>query len=195
MCSRPSSEENLIRIDLWLQAFLRKCLAISRAFVSCQLLLHQFSAYLELKRRLILPCVLLRSAAFVLKWFYSVEVSLVCRSLACKRHRRLIEDLSICFWYGSLLAIFIISILVSCSHQSYLVVLHMSTIDCKSPQVSRTLLRILVYLNNTVNWMVSVLHLILYSENLFSRPLGTVRSALIKIGIIITIIIHRNFSS
>ena len=54
----------------------------------------------------------------------------------------------------------------------------------KPPQVSRTLLSILLDLNNVVVWMVSTRPLISKSSNPFNNPLVTVPKAPITIGII-----------
>ena len=53
--------------------------------------------------------------------------------------------------------IFVIIILsATFSYQYSLIGFHWSLKDCKSPQVSRTLLRILPDPNNAVDWMVSI---------------------------------------
>ena len=62
-------------------------------------------------------------------------------------------------------------------------VFHWSLSDCESPQVSRTPLSILTYLNSVLAWMVS------NSLSLFSRPLRTVPRAPITISTTFTIII------
>ena len=64
-------------------------------------------------------------------------------------------------------------IFVVISHQPQLVVLRKSLRDCKFPQISGTLLRILANRNKAVVWRVSILALISYSSNLFSKSLGT----------------------
>ena len=58
--------------------------------------------------------------------------------------------------------------------------------DSKSPQVSRTLLSILVDLNNVVIWMVSICPPISNNFSPLSKTLGTVPSASITIGITVT---------
>ena len=63
----------------------------------------------------------------------------------------------------------------------------------KSPQVSRTLLSILVVLNNVVVWMVSTRPPTSKSSNPFSNPLVTVPNAPIAIGIIVTCMLHSFF--
>ena len=55
--------------------------------------------------------------------------------------------------------------------------------DTKSPQVSRTLLSILVDLNSLVVWMVLLIPVITNSSSLFSEPLQTNPSAPNIIGI------------
>ena len=67
--------------------------------------------------------------------------------------------------------------------------------DSKSPQVSRTLLRILAVLNNVVVWMVSTRPLTSKSSSPFSNPLVTVPNAPITIGIIVTCMLHSFFNS
>ena len=56
----------------------------------------------------------------------------------------------------------------------------------KSPQVSRTLLSILVVLNNAVVWMVSTRPPTSKSSSLFNSPSFTVPSGPITIGLIVT---------
>ena len=65
-------------------------------------------------------------------------------------------------------------------------VFHWSLSDSKFPQVSSTLLSILVVLNDDVVWMVSTCSPTSKSSSPFSNPLVTVRNALITIGIIVT---------
>ena len=67
--------------------------------------------------------------------------------------------------------------------------------DSKSPQVSRTLLRILTVLNNAVVWMVSTRPPTSKSSSPFNSPLVAVQKALITIGIIVTFIFHDFFNS
>ena len=62
-------------------------------------------------------------------------------------------------------------------------IIHRSLSDNKSPQISRTLLNILTDINHSVVWMASILPLISCSNCLLSKPLGTVPSAPITIGI------------
>ena len=69
-------------------------------------------------------------------------------------------------------------------------VFHWSLSDSKSPQVSKTLLRILAVLNNAVVWMVSTHPPTSKSSSPFNRPLVTVLNAPIMIGIIITFMFH-----
>ena len=72
------------------------------------------------------------------------------------------------------------------SPQSQLVVIQWSLSDSKCPQVSKTLLRILVNFNNGVVWMVAFLFLISNSSSVLSKPLGTIANTPITIGITIT---------
>ena len=65
--------------------------------------------------------------------------------------------------------------------------------DSKSPQVSRTLLSILVDFNNVVVWMVSTRHLISKFSSTSTNPLATVPRAPITIGIIVTFMFHSFF--
>ena len=67
--------------------------------------------------------------------------------------------------------------------------------DSKSPQVSRTLLSILVDLNNAVVWMISSCPLISKSFSSFTNPLGIVPSSSITIDITLTFMVYRFFSS
>ena len=66
--------------------------------------------------------------------------------------------------------------------------------NSKSPQVSRTLLRILAVLNNVVVMMVSTRPPTAKSSSPFSNPLVTVPNPSITIGIIVTCIFHSFFN-
>ena len=81
------------------------------------------------------------------------------------------------------------------SHQRQLMVFHWSLSNSWSPQVSRTLLSILVVLNNVVVWMVSTHPFIFKSSSPCTNPLVTVSKATIKIGIIATFMFHSFFNS
>ena len=73
-------------------------------------------------------------------------------------------------------------------------VFHWSLSDSKSPQVSRTLLRIMAGLNkDVVRWHSFVLRFSTFFA--LSKPVGIVPSAPITIGIIGTLMFHRFFSS
>ena len=74
-------------------------------------------------------------------------------------------------------------------------VFHCSLSDSKSPQVSRTLLSILADLNNATVWMVSTHLLISKSFGPCAKPLVTVLSTPITIGITVTFMFHSFFSS
>ena len=73
-------------------------------------------------------------------------------------------------------------------------VFHWSLSDCKSPQVSRTLLSILAVLNNAVVWTVSTRPVISKSSSPCTNPLVTVPWAPITIGIIVTFIFPSFFT-
>ena len=62
--------------------------------------------------------------------------------------------------------------------------------DSKSPQVSRSLLRILANLNNVLIWMISYCPLIFKSSSSFTNPFGIVPCAPITIGITVTFMFH-----
>ena len=74
-------------------------------------------------------------------------------------------------------------------------VFHWRLSDSKSPQVSRTLLSILVVYNNVVVWMVSTRPPTSKSSRHFNNPLVTMPKAPITIGIIVTFMFHRFFNS
>ena len=74
-------------------------------------------------------------------------------------------------------------------------VLHWSLSDCKSPQVSRTHLRILAVLSNAVVWVVSTRLPISKSSRPFNNPLVIVPNAPITIGTIVTFMFHSFFNS
>ena len=65
-------------------------------------------------------------------------------------------------------------------------VFHWSLSDCKSPQVSWTLLSILAVLNNSVVWIVSTRPPTSMSSGPFNNSLVTVPKAPITVGIIVT---------
>ena len=67
-------------------------------------------------------------------------------------------------------------------------VLHWSLSDSKSPQVSRTRLRILAVLSNAVVWIVSTSPPISKSSRPFNNPLVIVPNAPITIGTIVTFV-------
>ena len=74
-------------------------------------------------------------------------------------------------------------------------VFHWRLSDCKSPQVSRTLLSILAVFNNAVVWMVSTRPPTSKSSRPFSHPLVTVPKAPIINCIIIIFMFHSFFNS
>ena len=59
---------------------------------------------------------------------------------------------------------------------------HWSLTDCRSSQVSRTLLSILADLTNTAVWMLLIHSLIFNSSSLFTKRLGTIPSIPITIA-------------
>ena len=67
--------------------------------------------------------------------------------------------------------------------------------DSKSPQVSRTRLRILADLSNAVIWIVSTRPPTSKSSRPFNNPLVIVPKAPITIGTIVTFMFHRFFNS
>ena len=69
-------------------------------------------------------------------------------------------------------------------------VFHWRLSDSKYPQVSRTLLSILAYLNNAVIWMFSIFPLISRSSSPPSMPLGTIPSTPTTIGITVIFMFH-----
>ena len=83
----------------------------------------------------------------------------------------------------------------SFSHQLTLMVFHWSLSDNKSPQVSRTLLSILAVLNNAVVWVISTCPPNSKSSSPYSNLLVTVPKAPIKIGILVTSMLHSFFNS
>ena len=74
-------------------------------------------------------------------------------------------------------------------------VFHWSLSDNKSPQVSRTRLRILAVLSNAVVWIVSTRPPISKSSRPFNNPLVIVPNATITIGTIVTFMFHIFFNS
>ena len=74
-------------------------------------------------------------------------------------------------------------------------VFHWSLSDSKSPQVSRTRLRILAVLSNAVVWIVSTRSPTSKSSRPFNNPLVIVPKAPITIGTIVTFMFHSFFNS
>ena len=74
-------------------------------------------------------------------------------------------------------------------------VFHWSLSDRKSPQVSRTRLRILAILRNAIIWIVSTRPSTSKSSRPFNNPLVIVPKALITIGKIVTFMFHSSFNS
>ena len=74
-------------------------------------------------------------------------------------------------------------------------VLHWSLSDSKSPQVSRTRLRILTVLSNAVVWIVTTRPPIFKSSRPFNNPLVIVPNAPITIGTLVTFMFHSFFNS
>ena len=74
-------------------------------------------------------------------------------------------------------------------------VFHWSLCDSKSPQVSRTHVRILAVFSNAVVWIVSVRPPISKSSRPFNNHLVTVPNAPITIGTIVTFMFHCFFNS
>ena len=74
-------------------------------------------------------------------------------------------------------------------------VFHWRLSASESPQVSRTLLSILVVFNNDVVWMVSTRPPTFKSCRPLKKPLVTVPKAPIIIGIIVTFMFHSFFHS
>ena len=74
-------------------------------------------------------------------------------------------------------------------------VFHWSLSDSKSPQVSRTRLRILAVLSDAVVWIVSTRPPTSKSSRLFNNPLVFVPNAPITKGTIVTFMFHSFFNS
>ena len=74
-------------------------------------------------------------------------------------------------------------------------VFHWSLSDSKSPQVSRTRLRILAVLSNGIVWIVSTRPPTSKSSRPFNNPLVIVPNAPITIGTIVTFMFHSFFNS
>ena len=74
-------------------------------------------------------------------------------------------------------------------------VFHWSLSVSKSPQVSRTRLRILAVISNTVIWIVSTCPPTSKSSRHFNNPLVFVSNAPITIGTIVTFMFHSFFNS
>ena len=69
------------------------------------------------------------------------------------------------------------------------------SLESERQQVSRTFLCILASLNNAVVWIASTPPLISNSYNPLTKPLGTIPSAPVIIGITVTIMFHSFFNS
>ena len=83
------------------------------------------------------------------------------------------------------------SVYILKSHWSF----HWSLSDSKSPQVSRTVLRILAVLSNAVSWIISTRPPTSKSSRPFNNHLVTVPKESFTIGIIVTFMFHRFFNS
>ena len=81
-------------------------------------------------------------------------------------------------------------LLNSFPHRGERIVFHLSFIDFKSAQVSRTLLGILADHNTGLVWVVSIPPLISISSRTLPMPLRTVPSALISTGITAILMFH-----
>ena len=73
-------------------------------------------------------------------------------------------------------------------------VFHWTLSDSKSPQVSRTRLKILAVLSNSVVWIVSTRPPTSKSSRPFNNPLVIVPNAPITIGTIVTFMFHGFFN-
>ena len=93
---------------------------------------------------------------------------------------RMVKNLSL------LLVVLLFYPFVSLSHQHLEMIFQRRLSRRKSPRVFRTLLIILVNLNNAVIWMVSTRPLICKSSSPFINPLVTVPRAPIRNGITVT---------
>ena len=94
----------------------------------------------------------------------------------------------------STLLLFLLLLLYSFENfslQCYLMVSQWSLRDRKSPQVSRTLLSILAYLNNALVCLVSTRPLIYKSSRPYINPLATVPSVPVTTGVNVTFMIRR----
>ena len=69
-------------------------------------------------------------------------------------------------------------------------VFHWSFSDCKSPQISRTLLGIVADFVNTIVWMVSIRPPIYKSSISFSKLFGIIPSAPTTTGITVNLMFH-----
>ena len=82
---------------------------------------------------------------------------------------------------------------VSFSYKRCLMVSQWNMRDCKSPQISGTVLSILADLNNAAVWMVSPRTLICKSSCPYTNPITTVLSAPIPIADTVSLMFHRGF--
>ena len=132
----------------------------------------------------------------VLSLFTFLTHILSTSSLGCNAFCMAISFLilwSICSSHSLVHFIIIIIIIIyylSFSHQITLMVFHWSLSDSKSPQVSRTRVRILAVLSNAVVWKVSTRPPTSKSSRLFNNPLVSVPKAPITIGTIVTFMFH-----
>ena len=83
----------------------------------------------------------------------------------------------------------------SFSYQLKLMVFPWILSDSKSPYVSRTLLSILVILNNVVFWMITTRPITSKSSSPFNNPLVTIPKATITIDIIVPFMFHNFLDS
>ena len=102
-----------------------------------------------------------------------------------------LEDLEIRGWVEIIQTIALLKtarilrrVLETCYHANF------SEIPSANAIVSRNLLGILVYLNNTILWMIPIRPPISNSSSPLSKPLGTISSTPVTIGIIVTFIAY-----
>ena len=88
------------------------------------------------------------------------------------------------------MAISVTFIIESFSHQCQLMVFHWILSNSKSPQVSRTRLRILAVLSSAVVWIVSTRPPTSKSSRPFNNPFVIVPNEPITIGTIVTFMFH-----
>ena len=148
-------------------------------------------------------CLILYS--FWVSLQHSLIMWLIVSSLSLQNQHLLffgkLSILALIYWIlirlfcAAIIIIIIIIIHKSFSHQRHLMVFHWSLSDSKSPQVSRTHLRMLAVFSNAVVWIVSTRPPTSKSSRPFNNPLVSAPNAPVTTGTIVTFVARSRYLS